>query len=130
MLFRSHFLTTETFPYPSVLVASQANLSFFILYVLAFSLYLIRFVNQRFPILEESIFIVSLAVIVCVIFNTLRLCQTGIWYRLFKLCQFTSGGLFLFGVFKLQISKNRSVSVAILFNPDRLFCGRRCTSFK
>ena len=50
----------------------------FALYVLAFSLYLIRFVNQRLPILEKSIFIVSLAVIVCVIFNTFRLRQTGI----------------------------------------------------
>ena len=37
LLFISHFLTTETFPYPSVLVASQANLSFFILYVFALS---------------------------------------------------------------------------------------------
>ncbi|WP_446893419.1 ATP-binding protein [Acinetobacter sp. NS4_7] len=71
LLFISHFLTTETFPYPSVLVASQANLSFFILYVLAFSLYLIRFVNQRFPILEESIFILSLAVIGCVFLTPL-----------------------------------------------------------
>lgn len=71
LLFISHFLTTETFPYPSVLVASQANLSFFILYVLAFSLYLIRFVNQRLPILEESIFILSLAVIVCVFLTPL-----------------------------------------------------------
>ena len=78
LLFISHFLTTKTFPYPSVLVASQVTLSFLILYVLAFSLYLIRFVNQRLPILEKSIFIVSLAVIVCVIFNTFRLRQTGI----------------------------------------------------
>lgn len=52
-------------------MASQANLSFFILYVLAFSLYLIRFVNQRLPILEESIFILSLAVIVCVFLTPL-----------------------------------------------------------
>lgn len=65
------FLITETFPYPSVLVASQVNLSFFILYVLAFSLYLIRFVNQRLPILGKSIFIVSLAVIVCVFLTPL-----------------------------------------------------------
>ena len=50
----------------------------FALYVLAFSLYLIRSVNQRLPILEKSIFFVSLAVIVCVIFNTFRLRQTGI----------------------------------------------------
>lgn len=65
------FLITETFPYSSVLVASQVNLSFLILYVLAFSLYLIRFVNQRLPILEKSIFIVSLAVIVCVFLTPL-----------------------------------------------------------
>ncbi|MFH7806135.1 hypothetical protein [Acinetobacter sp. BSP-53] len=39
VLFISNILSTETFPYPNVLIAAQANLAFFILYVLSFCIY-------------------------------------------------------------------------------------------
>lgn len=71
LLFISQFLTTETYPYPTTLAAAQANLSFFILYILCFSVYLLRFADRRFPVLEESLFVFSIAVIVGIFFTPL-----------------------------------------------------------
>ncbi|MGE4316245.1 ATP-binding protein [Acinetobacter sp.] len=48
VLFISNILSTETFPYPNVLIAAQANLAFFILYVLSFCIYLFRFIQKCF----------------------------------------------------------------------------------
>lgn len=48
VLFISNILSTETFPYPNVLIAAQANLAFFILYVLSFCIYLFRFIQKHF----------------------------------------------------------------------------------
>ena len=48
VLFISNILSTETFPYPNVLIAAQANLAFFVLYVLSFCIYLFRFIQKCF----------------------------------------------------------------------------------
>ena len=76
VLFISNLLTTETFPYPNTLIAAQANLAFFILYVLSFCIYLFRFIQKRF-IQVEVIFWGMTGLMIAAIFLTPQ--QSAYW---------------------------------------------------
>ncbi|MGC3819443.1 ATP-binding protein [Acinetobacter sp. G11] len=69
VLFISNILSTETFPYPNVLIAAQANLAFFVLYVLSFCIYLFRFIQKHF-IKVETVFGGMTGLIIAGIFLT------------------------------------------------------------
>ena len=56
VLFISNLLTTETFPYPTSLMATQANLAFFVLYIISFCIYLLRFIRTRLAKIEASMY--------------------------------------------------------------------------
>ena len=59
VLFISNVLITETWPYSSSLMATQANLVFFILYILSFCIYLLRFIQTHFVKMERAIALVT-----------------------------------------------------------------------
>jgi len=69
VLFISNILSTETFPYPNALIAAQANLAFFVLYVLSFCIYLFRFIQKCF-IKVETFFAGMTGLIIAGIFLT------------------------------------------------------------
>lgn len=69
VLFISNILSTQTFPYPNVLIAAQANLAFFVLYVLSFCIYLFRFIQKHF-IKVETVFGGMTGLIIAGIFLT------------------------------------------------------------
>lgn len=93
LLFVSNIISTETYPFPNTLMAAQANIAFFVLYILSFIVYLLRFVDKKFPILEETAFICSVAVILGIFVTPLDYAQT-----VFGLV-FLGYSLLFFGVF-------------------------------
>ncbi|WP_445344713.1 ATP-binding protein [Acinetobacter bohemicus] len=64
VLFISNVLITETWPYSSSLMATQANLVFFILYILSFCIYLLRFIQTHFVKMERAIALVTVFTII------------------------------------------------------------------
>ncbi|WP_249409220.1 ATP-binding protein [Acinetobacter sp. SFB] len=66
VLFISNVLTTEIFPYPTSLMATQANLTFFVLYIVSFCIYLLRFIQTHLAKIESSIYWVTGLAIACI----------------------------------------------------------------
>ncbi|MGE8558696.1 MULTISPECIES: sensor histidine kinase [unclassified Acinetobacter] len=66
VLFISNVLSTENFPYPTSLMAAQANLVFFVLYIICFCIYLLRFIQTYFSRLEPVIHLITGLVIVSI----------------------------------------------------------------
>ncbi|MFH7766467.1 ATP-binding protein [Acinetobacter sp. BSP-28] len=90
--FISNILTTETFPYPNTLIAAQANLAFFALYIVSFCIYLCRFIQKRFIKIETVIWGIT-GLIILGIFLTPQ--QSAYW--VFALIFLIYVGLFLIG---------------------------------
>ncbi|OAL81917.1 sensor histidine kinase [Acinetobacter terrae] len=91
VLFISNVLTTETFPYSSSLMATQANLAFFVLYIVSFCIYLLRFIRTRLAKIEASIYFATGLAIAC-IFST----PQQFIYFVFPLIFLIYVGLFFF----------------------------------
>ncbi|WP_410487501.1 ATP-binding protein [Acinetobacter sp. SAAs470] len=66
VLFISNMLVTETFPYPTSLMAAQANLTFFVLYILSFCIYLLRFIKVYLTKIELSICLITVFIILTI----------------------------------------------------------------
>lgn len=64
VLFISNVLMTETFPYPSTLIATQANLVYFILFIFSFCIYLMRFIQLQFYRVEVVVACITLLVVI------------------------------------------------------------------
>jgi len=69
VLFISNVLVTETFPYPTSIMATQANLAFFVLYIVSFCIYLLRFIRTRLTKIEASIYFATGLTIKCIFFT-------------------------------------------------------------
>lgn len=69
VLFISNVLTTETFPYPSSLIATQVNLVFFVLYILCFCIYLLRFIQVYLAKIEGAIYFATGLILVAIFFT-------------------------------------------------------------
>lgn len=69
VLFISNVLATGTFPYPTSLMATQANLAFFVLYIVSFCIYLLRFIRTRLAKIEASIYFATGLAIACIFFT-------------------------------------------------------------
>ncbi|NNH39325.1 sensor histidine kinase [Acinetobacter terrae] len=69
VLFISNVLVTETFPYPTSLMATQANLAFFVLYIVSFCIYLLRFIRTHLAKIEASIYFATGLAIACIFFT-------------------------------------------------------------
>lgn len=72
VLFISNILMTETKPFPNNLISAQANLSFFILYMVCFCTYLLRFIRVEFPRLERCIWGITFIGLVIIFFTPLQ----------------------------------------------------------
>ncbi|CAB1212514.1 sensor histidine kinase [Acinetobacter bouvetii] len=59
VLFISNVLTTETYPFPTGLMAAQFNLMFFVLYIISFCIYLLRFIQKYLGKIESFVFVVT-----------------------------------------------------------------------
>lgn len=66
VLFISNVLMTETFPYPSTLIATQANLVYFILFIFSFCIYLMRFIQLQFYRIEVVLACITLLVVIII----------------------------------------------------------------
>jgi signal transduction histidine kinase len=91
VLFISNVLTTETFPYSSSLMATQANLAFFVLYIVSFCIYLLRFIRTRLAKIEASIYFATGLAIACIFFTPQQFI-----YFVFPLIFLIYVGLFFF----------------------------------
>lgn len=91
IFFTSHVLAAETAPFPNSLAASRANLCFFILYILCFCTYLLRFISVRKPKLERAMLLLT------------AVCILSIWSVSLGMMRPLFGTVFLFycGVFLL-----------------------------
>lgn len=69
VLFISNVLVTETFPYPTSLMAIQTNLAFFVLYIVSFCIYLLRFIRTHLAKIEASIYFATGLAIACIFFT-------------------------------------------------------------
>ncbi|RKG34087.1 sensor histidine kinase [Acinetobacter tianfuensis] len=72
MGFISNVLRIETAPFPNLIVASKVNMIFFILYFLAFCLYLLRFIGEKKPKTEKAVLFISFILLLANIFATLK----------------------------------------------------------
>ena len=92
IFFTSHVLAAETAPFPNSLAASRANLCFFILYILCFCIYLLRFISVRKPKLERAMLLLTAGFIL------------SIWTVSLSMMKPLFGTVFLFycGVFLLM----------------------------
>lgn len=90
--FISYVLVAETVPFPNSLAASRANLCFFILYILCFCIYLLRFISVRKPKLERAMLLLTAGFIL------------SIWTVSLSMMKPLFGTVFLFycGVFLLM----------------------------
>lgn len=59
VMFISNVLTTETFPFPTSLMAAQFNLVFFVLYIISFCIYLLRFIQKHLAKVEPVVYFVT-----------------------------------------------------------------------
>ena len=66
VLFISNVLMTETFPYPSTLIATQANLVYFILFIFSFCIYLMRFIQLQFYRIEVVVACITILVVIII----------------------------------------------------------------
>lgn len=71
ILFISNVLTTESFPFRSSIAASKANMLCFIAYIHCFSLYLIRFLKQRFKYVERGFILITLLFALLIVMSSL-----------------------------------------------------------
>lgn len=69
--FISHLLTTESFPFPSSIWAHKINLIFFMLSIHCFCLYLIRFLEQKFKVLEQGLMLMMALFSVMIVLSSL-----------------------------------------------------------
>ncbi|MGE8538753.1 MAG: ATP-binding protein [Acinetobacter sp.] len=72
VLFISNVLTTESFPFHSSIAASKANMLFFIAYIHCFSLYLIRFLKQKFKYVERGLILTTLLFSMLIVMSPLN----------------------------------------------------------
>ncbi|TCB62024.1 sensor histidine kinase [Acinetobacter terrae] len=91
VLFISNVLVTETFPYPTSIMATQANLAFFVLYIVSFCIYLLRFIRTRLAKIEASIYFATGLAIACIFFTPQQFI-----YFVFPLIFLIYVGLFFF----------------------------------
>lgn len=58
--FIANILATETTPFPNIYILAKANLSFFICYIYAFTLFTWRFANRYFPRTERTYLVLTI----------------------------------------------------------------------
>ena len=69
VLFISNILVTETKPFPNTVMAVQANISFFILYMLSFCTYLLRFIRVKFIKIEGVVRFITFIFLILIFFT-------------------------------------------------------------
>ena len=121
VLFISNMLTIETFPYPNTLIAAQANLAFFILYVVSFCIYSFRFIQKRFIKVETVVWGIT-GLIIAGIFLTPQ--QSAYW--VFALIFLIYVGLFIIGYlyacyYAIQSKRTDYIFLAICLSAIVIF---------
>ena len=142
VLFISNVLATETFPYPTSLMATQANLAFFVLYILSFCIYLLRFIETHLAKIEASIYFVTGLVIAGIfltpqhsiywVFPLIFLIYVGLFFLTYLYISYRAiksrrsdyiflaiclSGIFSFAVFDILLLLSESISDARPLSP-------------
>ena len=106
VLFIWNVINREVFPYPNSLWVMKANLTYFVLYSVCFSIYLLRFVKLKFAELEKTLFLVAAVCIVTILFIPSLMVKT-VFAIIFLLCIALFLASFLFVVYRANKTKRR-----------------------
>lgn len=133
VLFIWNVINREVFPYPNSLWVLKANLTFFVLYNVCFSIYLLRFVKTKFAELEKTLFLIAAVCIVTILFIPSLMVQT-VFAVIFFLCIALFFISYLFVIYRAKKTRRRDyillavclsvISIVMVYDISLLFDGQ------